>query len=265
MTLCSPTWLLKFQRGNSFEYATFLVGLLLGQGYNALVVSGYASREQVRCDMSMRACPYLPKAENQEPNRESTEMSLYRLKSPPDFRSQLMVELEAKEARKIQEELEYQENERRRMLMEQERPPPDKYWGNRIHAWVVVLPETGGAREQEVRAPFFIEPTSGMSHLPEDDDTNLLYHGVESIWNNSNYWVNMQTSSETCRQINWDLTDTKLWEHLLPGEPWTMRGIDNDEDVDEDIDIQRDKHLDMPFSYVENIEIHSLGKSFLLF
>lgn len=108
---------MNVQRGNSFEYATLLVSLLLGQGYNAFVVSGYASREQVRCDMSMRTCPYLPEPKVWTPPPEPTDTSRYRMKDPPDFRSQLLLDLEAKEERKIEEESECREKERLKMLL----------------------------------------------------------------------------------------------------------------------------------------------------
>ena len=43
-TLTSPTTVLWQQHGNCFEYAILLCSLLEGAGYDAYVVSGYASR-----------------------------------------------------------------------------------------------------------------------------------------------------------------------------------------------------------------------------
>ncbi|XP_024935965.1 dynein regulatory complex subunit 7 isoform X1 [Cephus cinctus] len=255
--LKSPTSLMNNQRGNSFECATLLVSLLLGQGYNAFVVSGYASREQVYCDLTKRPCPYLPKPAEHVPLPPIGDTSRYKLKSPPDLRSQFLLELEEREQKKIQDHLRCQEEERQRMISELERPLPDEYWGFRIHAWVVILPERGGARDQEVLEPFFIEPSTGESYSPTVHETNLLYLGIESIWNDCNYWVNMQQCTEGCAKINWNLKKVELWEHLLPGEPWTLRDIEENE-ADEDINIQQDKHLDMPVSYVERIDVHSL-------
>lgn len=173
------------------------------------------------------------------------------------MRSQFLLQIEAREREKIQNDIQRQNEEQQKMISELERPAPDKYWGFRIHAWVVVLPEKGGERECEVLEPFFIECSSGDSYIPTEHQTNLLYLGVESIWNDQNYWVNMQICSDGCASINWDLSKVELWEHLLPGEPWTMRGVE-EEEADEDINIQQDKHLDMPPSYVEKINIPSL-------
>ncbi|XP_033216734.1 dynein regulatory complex subunit 7-like [Belonocnema kinseyi] len=164
--------------------------------------------------------------------------------------------MEAKKEKAKADELQKQEDEQQRMIKEFEKPPPDECHGFRIHSWVVVLPDYSGPRGQEILAPFFIEPSSGVSCSPTDLEANLLYLGVESIWNDRNYWVNIQSCSEGCAGINWDLTKNKFWEHLLPGEPWTMRGVDDTEE--EEIEIQREKHLDMPGSYVDKIEIHSL-------
>ncbi|XP_012057467.1 PREDICTED: coiled-coil domain-containing protein lobo homolog [Atta cephalotes] len=254
--LCSPTWVLNFQKGNSFECATLLVSLLLGQGYNAFVVSGYASREQVFCDLTRRTCPYLPKIEQAPPPMEKPKLVKYQLKPPPDFRSQFLLELETREKAKAEAELQRQEEERQRMIMEFERPQPDKYFGQRIHAWVVILPNDKDVRNQEIIEPIFLEPSSGMFYNPADEETNLWYLGVESIWNDQNYWVNMQPRENGCAKINWDLSKIEFWEHLLPGEPQIVQK-DTDE-IEKDIAIKQEKHLDMPASYVSEIRIHSL-------
>lgn len=104
--------------GNSFECAILLVSLLLGQGYNAYVVSGYASREQVLCDMTRRICPYLPE-EERAPSRTDNEMPKivkYQLKAPPDFRSQFLLELENRERKRIEDDLRQREEERQRTI-----------------------------------------------------------------------------------------------------------------------------------------------------
>lgn len=123
----------------------------------------------------------------------------------------------------------------------------------------MVLPETGGVRHQEVSEPFFIEPSSGLHYTLDSPQTHLLYHGVESVWNDRNYWVNMQVCTEACGKINWDLGYNRFWEHLLPGEPWTMRGFEETK-VDEDLHTQQDKHLDMPASYVQQIDLNNSGR-----
>jgi len=126
---------------------------------------------------------------------------------------------------------------------------------------VVILPNDKDVRNQEIIEPIFLEPSSGMFYNLADEETNLLYLGVESIWNDQNYWVNMQPRENGCAKINWDLSKIEFWEHLLPGEPQIVRK-DTDE-IEENIAIEQEKHLDMPASYVSEIRIHSLGTYFL--
>ena len=125
---------------------------------------------------------------------------------------------------------------------------------------MVILPNDKDVRNQEIIEPIFLEPSSGMFYNPADEETNLWYLGVESIWNDQNYWVNMQPRENGCAKINWDLSKIEFWEHLLPGEPQIVQK-DTDE-IEKDIAIKQEKHLDMPASYVSEIRIHSLGTYF---
>ncbi len=45
------------QGGDAFDIANVLTSLLVGVGYDAYMVMGYASPEIVRCDQSQVACP----------------------------------------------------------------------------------------------------------------------------------------------------------------------------------------------------------------
>ena len=57
---------------------------------------------------------------------------------------------------------------------------------------MIVLPG-----KREVAQGFFIEPTTGES-LPLDCED---YLGIESLWNNKNYWINMQDCSQGVKVI----------------------------------------------------------------
>ncbi|XP_076751284.1 dynein regulatory complex subunit 7 [Xylocopa sonorina] len=253
--LRSPTWLQKFRKGNCFECATFLASLLLAQGYNAFVVSGYASREQTLCDLSRETCPYIPKPEKpHRPKSEQPQITKYKLKPVTEYKSIFLSELEDEKAKQLEEKLRTAEKEQQKLIEKLEQLPVDEYWGHRIHAWVAILSELGGLRDHEIPCTLFIEPATGVSYEAADDDTGQLYLGVESIWNDKNYWVNMQSSTRSCVDIVWDLTKVNLWEHLLPGEPWTMRGVG--EEIDVEAAVQQEKHLDMPVSYVDEININ---------
>jgi len=90
-----------------------LTSLLLGQGYNAFVVSGC---EQVLCDMTRRICPYLPGVEQIPLLVDKPKIVKYQLKVPPDFRSRFLLELEDRERAKMEAELQRKEEERQRMI-----------------------------------------------------------------------------------------------------------------------------------------------------
>lgn len=60
-TLWSPTKILADQRGNCFDYANLLCSLLVGAGYDAYVVSGYATREICYMDTTRLPNPYVKK------------------------------------------------------------------------------------------------------------------------------------------------------------------------------------------------------------
>lgn len=75
--LISPPSVLKRQKGNCFEYSTLLCSLLVGAGYDAYVVSGYATHETCLADESREICPLMKKRE---------EVSLYRWCNSSDKR-----------------------------------------------------------------------------------------------------------------------------------------------------------------------------------
>lgn len=134
-----------------------------------------------------------------------------------------------------------------------------------MHSWVLILPHSSevpsSVNSQDVTEPTFIEPSTGITYSPVDLLTTNLYLGIESIWNEQNYWVNMQDCTEACSKLVWDLANVDLWEHLLPGEPEHMRLVpeDDDPEPDENADTRRNFHLVMPASYIESVRIPYKG------
>lgn len=113
----SPTWVQKFRKGNCFECATFLTSLLLGQGYNAFVVSGYASREQTLCDLTRRSCPYIPQPEKKfQEDMIRPEITKYKLNLNVEYKNQFLSESEEEKARKLQEKLLLAEKEQQNLI-----------------------------------------------------------------------------------------------------------------------------------------------------
>ncbi|XP_053396904.1 dynein regulatory complex subunit 7-like isoform X1 [Mercenaria mercenaria] len=267
--LLSPTTILKRQKGNCFEYSTLLCSLLIGAGYDAYVVSGYATREVCLADESREICPLLKRKEEIKAEEKKKELKKYTVKPPKDLQSKF----ERKQAAKAQAEKEAEEAKRRaeeeERLAELEKPPPDPLYGLRIHSWVLIL-----SGKREVPESFFVEPFTGLSHPVES--TNYL--GIESVWNHVNYWVNMQDCSEGVKNLSYDLGDCTRWEYMFPNtdkpllqipeaEDDIMDGLDDEEDdkhymrdntmYSDDHEAQEDleKQLDLPPTWVEPIRI----------
>uniref|UniRef100_A0A8V0ZEA7 Dynein regulatory complex subunit 7 n=1 Tax=Gallus gallus TaxID=9031 RepID=A0A8V0ZEA7_CHICK len=68
-SLYSPTTILKYQRGNCFDFSVLLCSMLIGAGYDAYCVNGYATHNICSLDESLEECPLLrkPQEEAEEP------------------------------------------------------------------------------------------------------------------------------------------------------------------------------------------------------
>lgn len=55
--LYSPTTVLKYQRGNCFDFSTLLCSMLIGSGYDAYCVNGYGSQDLCLMDLTREVCP----------------------------------------------------------------------------------------------------------------------------------------------------------------------------------------------------------------
>lgn len=161
-----------------------LTSLLIGYGYDAYVVCGYATREVCNMDQSRKTCPLLTRAQEREAEARRREMGRYTVKPPRDLNSKYIVSQEQKARRKLAEAAEKRRIEHEMYLAELEKPPADPLYGQRVHCWVLVL-----SGKREVPESFFVEALTGTAVSTKDDN----YLGIESVWNHKNYWVNMQS------------------------------------------------------------------------
>jgi len=69
---------------------------------------------------------------------------------------------------------------------------PDVLYGQRVHSWVLVL-----CGKRDVAASFFVDPATARHQLVSAElvSGSAEYLGIESVWNNDNYYVNMQQCS----------------------------------------------------------------------
>jgi hypothetical protein len=155
-----------------FDYSTFLVSLLLGSGYDAYVVQGYALRSACERDHSSVVCPrhvYHPYF-NEEYVEESssTQQASPEKKRDEDGATQF------------------------------------------IHSWVfVILHNPHRVRKETYDGPVFIEPTTGVIY-PLSAQQDIPYTGVETMWNGKNHWINLQEDAKVCN-MSFDVSNEDIW------------------------------------------------------
>ncbi|NWY56077.1 DRC7 protein, partial [Chionis minor] len=254
-SLYSPTTILKYQRGNCFDFSVLLCSMLIGAGYDAYCVHGYATREICTLDETLELCPLLRKPQEVPKEEMKRKSNKYRVKPPPDLQSKFELQQEAK---KVAEMEAAQKHKGREEDVEVEKPEHDPLYGLRVHAWVLVL-----SGKKEVPETFFINPFTGNSHSTMDEH----FLGIESVWNHRNYWVNMQDCWNGCKDLLFDLGDTIHWEIMLSGsikplqllpdaeEEKELSEKEMDDMVSDPNDEEDDTSFDMPPSWVAPIQI----------
>ncbi|NXD39039.1 DRC7 protein, partial [Copsychus sechellarum] len=225
-SLYSPTTILKYQRGNCFDFSVLLCSLLIGAGYDAYCVHGYATLEMCSLDQTQELCPLLRKPpevpEEEDPNK-------YRIKYPLEPQSKFELQQKAKK----EEETEPVQEEEKEEEVEVGMPKRDPLHGLRVHAWVLVLPG-----KRKVPETFFINPFTGNHHSTTDE----CFLGIESIWNHRNYWVNMQDCRKGCKDLSFDLSDSICWEIMFSesSEPSQSPTESSKKDTDDTVSDPRD-------------------------
>uniref|UniRef100_UPI003AAD29CD dynein regulatory complex subunit 7 n=1 Tax=Centroberyx gerrardi TaxID=166262 RepID=UPI003AAD29CD len=253
--LFSPTLVLRSQRGTCFDFSTLLCSLLLGAGYNAYCVSGYAVKEMCLINQSRQECPLLVTEVKDAITEPKPQVNKYTVKPPRELKSHFEKRQEKKKQEEAQAALLKKQQEAQRLQEESEQPPPDPLLGLRVHCWVLVL---SGSRE--VPENFFIDPLTGKSYSTADDS----FVGIESIWNHHNYWVNMQDCSYGCADMVYDLENAMMWESVLYGSTSQALLISSAVkkepelailDDDEEDEAEEPKVFEMPRSWVSKITV----------
>ncbi|NXD79089.1 DRC7 protein, partial [Halcyon senegalensis] len=268
-SLYSPTTILKYQRGNCFDFSVLLCSMLIGAGYDAYCVHGYATREMCTLDETLELCPLLRKPQEVPKEEMKKKPSKYRVKPPPDLQSTFELQQKAKKKAESEAVLKNKEREEEK---EVEKLRPDPLRGLRVHAWVLVL-----SGKREVPENFFINPFTGNSHSTTDE----RFLGIESVWNHRNYWVNMQDCGNGCKDLVFDLDDAIRWEIMLLRNNRPLQlfpdakkvkelSVRDKDDVEKE---EEDRSFDMPPSWVAPVQISprdfetrcSQGKKLILY
>ncbi|GFR93187.1 dynein regulatory complex subunit 7-like [Elysia marginata] len=86
--LQSPQTTLDKLRGHCFDLSTLLCSMLIGAGYDAFVVSGYATREVCLQDLSYTKCPFVEDDQKVYLPRKEKKICRYTPRAPRLFRSE---------------------------------------------------------------------------------------------------------------------------------------------------------------------------------
>jgi len=210
--LPSPCQVLDWHVGDSFDMAVLLCSLLIGSGYDAYVVNGYAPKYITLHDQTQTQCPLISKLSDNSVNKASgqntgsTELDDDNPYVPPNNEVRDSTYLEMQREKKRMEGLDSF------VLWCSDTnvlPDPSATDDNmkRSHAWVLVR---AGMRDVEEHT--FLEPTTGRAYPA----SNSPYHGIESVWNKTNYWVNVNLTTSPS-DLEYAFNDSSKWEHLFLG------------------------------------------------
>eukprot|EP01063_Lacrimia_lanifica_P014099 TRINITY_DN20766_c0_g1_i1.p1 TRINITY_DN20766_c0_g1~~TRINITY_DN20766_c0_g1_i1.p1 ORF type:complete len:929 (+),score=414.41 TRINITY_DN20766_c0_g1_i1:108-2894(+) len=220
----SPATTLKWQIGDCFDMSILLASLLLGTGYDAYVIIGYATQDvcQNNQDRKTWVNDMEPVVSEEAAKTKSTAKgaSKYfsKLKQRPNLESVFDKEQAKKKNAKKAEDVKEVDDDKE--------AEEDPLQGKRVHAWVMLVGSSSKRKDESITEGdcFFVEPSTGQR--VEITDPNYL--GVESMFNNHNYWVSMQenkTGNEHRSKDFFNLGDLMRWEPVF---------VIEDEDDEED-------------------------------
>ena len=106
MKLVGPATVLRRQRANCFELSTLLVSLLIGAGYDAYVVSGYAAQTTCNGDLSFDECPLLATVPPTTPPPAKPTCTKYKARPARELRSRYEKRMAEREQDKVRSEQE---------------------------------------------------------------------------------------------------------------------------------------------------------------
>lgn len=115
--MLSPSTVLSHAQGNCFEISTLLVSLLIGAGYDAYVVSGYATVATCHADLSYDACPLLQPGTEPAVEDRPTACTKYRARAPRLLQSKYIKMMEDRKLAEAQRIIDAQEAEELARIM----------------------------------------------------------------------------------------------------------------------------------------------------
>ena len=231
----SPFNVLQWQAGDSFDTSIVLCSLLIGAGYDAYCVYGAAPKFITTNSVDKNLnCPFdLNIDEEEKDDIRDPDEELMKKKEEVKVKPVEDFKIPQKPALKSSY-VEKKENEEERLLREQylkentiddDAPELEKRdelekKKQRLHCWVLLR-----KGHRTLSETFFIEPTTGRKYSLAD----APYQCVEAVFNDKNFWINMDTS-RAVSELSYDtLDDLVEWEYVM------IEGTDKRKNDEEDL------------------------------
>jgi hypothetical protein len=208
--LPSPGQVLDWHAGDSFDMASLLCSLLLGNGYDAYMVHGYAPKHIALKDQSASNCPIISrlddvsktKAESTNDNDIDDKGNPYQV--PEDTLESSMFIEKQRELGRIRGLDKFVLWGGSGIDLSSPEPKADDV--QRAHSWVMVR-----SGRREIKETVFLEPSTGRA-FPA---TNSPYAAIESIFNHQNFWINTDLNIPVS-ELDFSMSaDNGKWEYLF--------------------------------------------------
>lgn len=208
VSLNTSSTVIQQQRGNSLEMSILLASILIGMNYNVYVVSGYASHAVCSNNQSNTQCADLIQHTTAQPV-QPIDFGSYTKLIQPSFHSRFEHNQRVRtQMNTIQLQNAADQAEREQLLAERKVHDPHQH--ERIHFWLLVLPDSTHSKS-DVSEPMFIETSTGSVFSIADA---TQYVGIESLFNHTSYYINMQHKLP-CTALSYELHDIQHWDCML--------------------------------------------------
>lgn len=251
-TLPSPSQVLKWGVGDSFDLSVLLASFLIGSGRDAYVVYGTAPRSICIRDRSKMTSMYGMKRktnslEFQGSNtREEEAADFEELKQIRNYlktmtnscdngvNDSIPISTTTTTNNEVIIETDDEENSINKNVSE------SKY----CHSWVLVKPRL---HDPPGETYFFIEPSTGQRYSCYEP--SCPYIQIFAMWNTNNYWIN-KTKNGSMKEL--DFTTEDVWEPVFYT---TINSSTFKSTVSTNLLEIKEKRItfDPPFSWVENL------------
>jgi hypothetical protein len=234
LVIPSPASVLKWRAGDCFDFSITLCSLLLGVGYDAYCVTGFAPRYITTGNETRQACPKREKKGGKGKKKKDDDDDDFTIEKKPLLESNFSKQKAAEETR-LKDEMDEEVN--RTDSDDDPSSDEDEFENERIHCWVLVR---RGMRE--VAEDMFVEPVTGRVYPAQASP----FLRIDLLWNQHNLWVNMQQIP--VNELALELNNPKYFEPVNRDPSSKTEG--ENEEAKEDGEV-----LDIPASWCERLDI----------